>query len=111
MSYNCKGLTASLVWEKLSAVAIDSQKNGARQHEVKTMSLTMAQEVMAKGEARGEARGVRAVRDILRGLIEDRFGELPAALAQRIETIEDLERLKACCLQVYRIQTLDELHL
>jgi hypothetical protein len=94
-------------WEKLSAAAVTSQKNVVRQHEVITMSQTMAQEVMAKGEA----RGVRAVRDILRGLIEDRFGELPATLAQRIETIEDLERLKICTRQVSRVQTLDELQL
>jgi hypothetical protein len=62
----------------------------------------------AEGEKTGE---LRAERRVLRAMLEDRFGALPEALVQRIEATEDLQQLEACCRQVVRIQSLDELQL
>jgi hypothetical protein len=50
-------------------------------------------------------------REYLRMLLEDRFGPLPEALRQRIDTTEDMELLRAAMRQVYKVQSGDELSL
>jgi hypothetical protein len=50
-------------------------------------------------------------RTVLREFLEDRFGALPEALAQRIEAATDFERLRAAVLQVSRLGQLDDLQL
>jgi hypothetical protein len=54
---------------------------------------------------------LRARRDDLRMLLEERFGPLPLALSQRIDQIDDLNRLQAALRQVLHIQRLDDLQL
>jgi hypothetical protein len=62
----------------------------------------------AEGQALGE---LRADRKTLRRQLEQRFGPLPAALVERIEACNDLDRLEASLAQVLTIQSLDELPL
>jgi hypothetical protein len=62
----------------------------------------------AESAARAERR---TRRDDLRDLLQERFGSIPEALLQRIETCEDVSRLRAALLQVLHIQSPDELQL
>lgn len=55
-------------------------------------------------ERRGEARGAAV---LLRGLLEERFGELPTALVERLKQA-DGERLLAWSRRVLRARTIDE---
>jgi hypothetical protein len=57
----------------------------------------------------GKIGALRACRSDLRAVLEERFGSLPESLVQRIEEIEDSQRLQACIRQVLHIQSLDEL--
>jgi flagellar biosynthesis/type III secretory pathway protein FliH len=81
--------------------------------EVRTMATTWSERVAAQGREEGlqtgrqvgrregvrEGRqkglqeGLQAVRKILLGLLEQRFGPLPAATRERIEAISSLDRL------------------
>jgi len=73
---------------------------------------TWEQELVARGVALGEARGeLRARREDLRALLEERFGPLSEALAERIEATDDMERLREAMRQVIRIQSPEELEL
>ena len=74
-------------------------------------NMTESQQVlewMAEGEAKGQLREARA---LLRDLLEDRFGPLPEALAQRIEAANDITRLRAAARQVSRLGQLNDLSL
>ncbi len=59
--------------------------------------------VERRGEARGRAHGAAL---LLRGLLEQRFGALPAPTAERLERA-DAERLRACGRRVLDAPTLD----
>lgn len=102
--------------------ALKSQREVEHQEEVRRMSETIAQtweqELLARGRAEGEARGraegearglLRAHREDLRALLEERFGALPEAVSARIEAAEDPERLRAALRQVLRIASPEEL--
>ena len=54
---------------------------------------------------------MRARQEVLRALMEDRFGALPNVVLQRIEAATDAERLQASILQVSKISAPDELDL
>jgi Putative transposase, YhgA-like len=94
--------------EALLAEARASHAEAASQKEIQTMSeklgATLADITMAKGE-------LKATRDLLRSLLEDRFGTVPEELLQRIEATDDLERLQTAARQVYRVQGLEEISL
>jgi hypothetical protein len=63
-------------------------------------------------EKRGEKRGqLTAVRNMLRRLLQKRFGPLPKALATQIDATTDLHRLQAAVEQVLDLKSLDDLHL
>jgi hypothetical protein len=92
------------LWE----AARDSQAEAAHREEIRTMSETIEQtweqELLAEGE-------LRTRRQILRELIEDRFGSVPESLALRIEQTQDPERLRQCIRQVWHVRELAELPL
>jgi len=60
--------------------------------------------VECRGEARGEVRGAAV---LLRGLLEERFGELPTAVDERLEQANG-ERLLAWSRRVLTARTIDE---
>jgi uncharacterized protein YicC (UPF0701 family) len=74
---------------------------------LKEWNMQQSQQVL---EWQAEA-ALQTCRDVLRMLLEDRFGSLPEALGQKIDTTEDLERLRAAMRQVSKIQSADELPL
>ena len=73
-----------------------------------TILQSRDQEMLAQGEALGL---LRARREDLRALLEERFGPLPEALVERIEATEDLERLRGAVRQIMHIQSPDKLDL
>jgi hypothetical protein len=95
-------------WQPLLAAALASQTHVAHQQEVKAMSETLlksyAEEVFEEGQ-------LHAYRQMLRRLLERRFGPLPVDLARRIETASDLKRLQACIDEVYQIPGLSAMDL
>ena len=52
---------------------------------------------------------LKARREDLRLLLEDRFGPLPELVAQRIEAMNDLQRLSGLFRQALRVTSLTEL--
>jgi hypothetical protein len=69
-----------------------------------TIGQTWEQELLAEGE-------LRARRQVLKELIEDRFGEVSETLALQIEHTRDPERLRQCIREVWHVQGLSELNL
>jgi hypothetical protein len=61
--------------------------------EMRTMATTWSERMTAQGREQGREEGIQAVKRILLGLLEQRFGPLPAATRERIEAISSLDRL------------------
>jgi hypothetical protein len=67
---------------------------------------------MEEGKAKGLVEGqVLAIREALRRQLTLKFGALPEAVRQRIESATDLGRLNAALDQVLTLQRLGELKL
>ncbi len=66
------------------------------------MGQTIAEALREEGELRNSRR-------TLQMLLEEKFGSLPAELAQRIAMTTDAARLEACLRQVIHVRQLDEL--
>jgi predicted transposase YdaD len=63
-----------------------------------------------KGRQEGRQEGrVQALREALRELLEDRFGPLPDAVRQRIESASEPERLQAAVRRVSHLSSLADL--
>jgi hypothetical protein len=116
----------SLVWalyrrprperEQLVATAQASQTNVARKKEVHAVGMTIAEalkaEGMAEGEAKGKAEGrLEEAREMLQGLLEEKFGPLPDGVRQRIQAATDLARLRAAARGVLHLGRLEEFQL
>ena len=56
----------------------------------------------------GERRGTR---EVLLGLVEERFGSVPAETRRRIESIQSVDRLKRLCHKVLTAKTVKGLRL
>jgi hypothetical protein len=88
------------------------QSSLTRKMEVRTMSQTIAEAIFAEGKAEGKAEGALATyRQLLRRLLEERFGPLNQIVNQRIENAADLSRLDAAVVQVHRLASLEDLQL
>jgi hypothetical protein len=92
----------------LLAVAQNSQENLDHRQEVKTVGQTIAEALIAEGEALGV---LRTSRRILHRVLAQRFGALPPTILQRIEAAEDPEGLQACIERVSALKSLDDLPL
>jgi hypothetical protein len=75
-----------------------------RFEEADRMSMTIVESWFHDGE-------VRAFCCSLCDVLEERFGELPEALKQQIESMTDTERLRTAHRQSLKIKSLDELGL
>jgi hypothetical protein len=120
----------SLVWalyrrppperDPLIAAAQASQMKVARQKEVQAVGMTIADalkaegkaEGMAEGKAEGKAEGrLDDAREMLQGLLEEKFGSVPDAVRQRIQAATDLARLHAAARAVLHQVRLEEFDL
>jgi hypothetical protein len=89
------------------------------QKEIVAMSDTLDQTWAEWAEAQAQEREQRSerlgqlsnARHVLRALLEEKFGTVPEALAERIEACQDLDRLNSCARQVLRINSPEELTL
>jgi hypothetical protein len=98
----------------LAAAAEASQAELNRRQEVQVMGHTIAEALLEEGMAKGMAKGreegaLLEARELLRALLEERFGALPEALRQRTEAATDLARLRAACRQSVHLTKVDEL--
>jgi hypothetical protein len=81
-----------------------------------TIERTWEQEVFARGEVHGETRGeargqLLECLENLQVVLEEKFGPIPEALVQQIESIDDLERLRAAFRQALWLTSLSDLKL
>jgi hypothetical protein len=111
--------------EPLIAAAQASQTNVARQKEVQAVSMTIAEALKAEGKAEGIAEGkaegiaegeikgkaegrLDEAREMLQGLLEEKFGPVPEAVRQRIQATTDLARLHAAARRVLHLDSLEQ---
>jgi hypothetical protein len=96
--------TIELTWEQEMLARVDREVARRVDREVaRRVDREVAREV-AIAE-------IRARRDDLRLLLEDRFGELPGELIRRIEQTDDVERLRNGIRRVSRMSDLSDLQL
>lgn len=77
-----------------------------------TIADSWREEGKAEGLEKGRAEGVlQASRTLLRGLLEERFGALPADLIQQIATLTDVGRLQAAARRMVHVQKLEDFSL
>src|SRR5207302_6774695 len=98
--------------QHLREIAIESASELPAKEEVEQMSKLIGE--TWEEELRRDER-VRTnrmtLRHILRTILEDRFGTLPAALLEQIAACEDADRLTEWTRQAARVNSLDELRL
>jgi hypothetical protein len=79
--------------------------------EVKVMATTWSERLEAKGREEGLEAGLRAVREILLSLLEQRFGPVPEGIRQRVEAISSLDRLTRLSRRALNARSLSALRL
>jgi hypothetical protein len=92
----------------LLTAAETSQRIAASGQEIKTMANTIAESLIAEGEAKGE---LRVARDFLREVLETRFGPLPQEVVRRIDGIADVQRLRDAHRRAVSVPRLDDFQL
>jgi hypothetical protein len=90
--------------QALQAAARQAQANVERQKEVGLMGQTIAESIWEAGQ-------LALARRLLRESLAKRFGTVPEALLQRIDTASDVDRLAAAVLQVSQIAIPEDLQL
>jgi hypothetical protein len=90
--------------EKLFAIASAGQVTAKRQEEIQTMEMTGAEALILEGR-------VQAAQELLREMLEDRFGSLPPEVIRRIIAELDVNRLKAAARHVPKLAKLDDFQL
>ena len=100
----------------LVAAAQAAQADVNRQKEVGDMSQTIAESIWEEGLQKGLLKGkqegeLKALRQTLRRLLADRFGNVPDALLQRIDSATDVERLMTAAVQVSHVAAPEDLQL
>jgi hypothetical protein len=74
--------------------------------------MPIAEALKAEGEAKGKAEGrLDEAREILQGLLEEKFGSVPDAVRQRIQAATDLARLHAATRGVLHLSSLADFEL
>jgi hypothetical protein len=89
-------------------VRVAEETNPVRAPEVRVMANTIAESWMEEGRAEGR---IQEARQMLRLLLEGRFGSLPEPLAAKIHATADLQRLRDAARQVLTLDKLEDLQL
>lgn len=110
--------------DRLVEAALEYQPDANSQEEVHNMSTTLGQTLEEWAEQRGIERGMErgiergiergrleASHQLLRCLLEDRFGPLPDDLRRQIEETRDLARLERSIRRCPNLSSLEELEL
>ncbi len=103
------GLLSYGLWERPEAehnalVSAVRETNRPREQEVAAMTQTMAQSLLQQGE-------LRLARRMLRQLLEQKFGQLPEAVLQRIEACDEPKKIEEAVLKVRDWQKPEDLTL
>ena len=90
-----------------------SARRADEKQEIVTMGRTGAEALMARGREKGREEGreegrLIALRDTLLLLLGQRFGTLPAAVVDAVESIADRPKLEAWLERVLTAETLDD---
>jgi hypothetical protein len=81
-----------------------------RQKEVGLMGQTIAESIWEEGRLTGRSEGeLISSRRLLLKLLAERFGVVPEAVLQRIESADDVDRLEATALRVSHLATPEDL--
>lgn len=89
-----------------------SQQNALAQQEVQAMGQTIAEALIAEGEAKGRAEGrLEEARDWLRVAMEAKFGPLPNHILDQIQTATDHQRLRSAFKRLPQWSSLDAFRL
>jgi hypothetical protein len=83
---------------------VASQADVVRQQEVRIMGQTIADALSDEGR-------LLTLKELLRRLLEKRFGTVPESILHQIDQATDPERLQSAVLEVGELQTPDELRL
>ena len=76
------------------------------------MGQTIAESIWEEGRLKGQAEGeLKALRRTLRQLLVERFGGVSEGTVQRIESVNDVDRLTAAVIQVLHVATPEDLPL
>ncbi len=78
--------------------------------EVQDMVITW-EDALAESRAEGEARGRQVIRDTIVRLAQHKSGPVPPSFRERLETIDDLDRLDGVLDQVLNARSLDDVDL
>jgi hypothetical protein len=98
--------------QTLLAAAQAMQTNVNRQQEVTMIGKSMGETIWEEGWTKGSAEGeLRASRRMLRRVLEGRFGPLPEAVVQKIESATDMDRLYDAAAQVSQLAGPEDLKL
>jgi hypothetical protein len=100
----------------LIELARAAQMEGPQQGEVRAMGQTIAEALREEGKKEGKKEGrhegeLHRARVLLVGLLRHRFGRVPKALRQQIETMTDLKRLEEDLYRAAEVPSLDALQL
>jgi hypothetical protein len=92
-------MSAACCWSTVSRTYLELNSEEAAEYarlcavrenrEVRTMATTWSERL----EAKGREEGLWALREVLLGLLEHRFGPLPEGTRERVAAISSLERL------------------
>lgn len=93
-----------------------SQSNALVQQEVQSMGQTIAEALIAEGEAKGiekgEAKGrLTTEREWLQAALEAKFGPVPDVIRKQIQSATDHDRLRTAFLRVQQLGSLEEFEL
>jgi hypothetical protein len=78
----------------------------------KTLEQTWEQELLARGEARGRAQGeLPTLREVLLPALRQKFGTVPSNLEARVQSADDLHRLRAAFDRSLTATSLDDVEL
>ena len=100
----------------LVELALKHQKDPKLEEEAQIMSSVLGQTLEEWAEERGMKRGIEkgsiaTCQELLRDLLEERFGSLPDEVRQRIEQTADLDRLRAAHRRALSLDSLDQLEI
>jgi hypothetical protein len=99
-------------WEALAQVVLDVVQERGRREELEQMGKTIAEELIEEGKELGLQEGIlQAKQEYILRLLRAKFGPLPPAVVEQIETLGDVTRLDALLEHVLTARSLEEMGL
>jgi predicted transposase YdaD len=103
-------------WQGLAQVILDVVQARGRREEIEQMGKTIAEELIEEGKELGKEQGLQqgilqAKREDLRRLLRAKFGPLPPAVIERIETLADVNQLDTLLEHLLTAGSLEEMGL